>query len=270
MTNDDQMTRRRGISIPELKAIARTAAVDPDLLSARELAALEAASDPLIDLVGHHDRLRASSPAFDDPRFLEWLSNEARAGVGAAPEALSSKQIARLAQRVIARMQGERFAVPSAGDKYRSTHTGPSGRVSELVGEARGLSRSPVLGLSVAAGAGRELWDMETDAWVELPSDLPRGRYLALTISGDSMTPMLHPDDMVLLRLGEEVLPQSIIVARVPDYGYVVKAVKRVNPIFVELESLNRAYAPLRVPREELTVLGTVILRWYGAKGMAG
>ena len=266
MIDDEMPARRSAEPVRAPDAIIRAALSDADGLSAQERAQLERWSDPLIDVVAHHDRQHAKSFAFDDPRFLEWVSLEARAGVGSTPDALTRREITALAQQVIARVQGERHGVPSAGDKYRYAHTGPAGRVSDLVEEARGLQRSPVLELSAAAGVGRELWDMETESWVELPPDMPGGRYVALMVAGDSMTPLLQPEDLVLVRLGGEIERQSIVVARLPDHGYVVKAVSRVTPILVELTSLNPEYPPLRVPRSELAVLGTVILRWQGAR----
>lgn len=265
MINDEMEARRCANPERDPAAVVRTALTDPDGLSADAQERLELWSDPLIDLVARHERLHASSPAFDDPRFLEWVSRDARAGVGAAPEALTKREIKSLARLVIARAQGTRHRVASAGDKFRYIHAGPTGRVSELVAEARGLRRSPVLGLSAAAGVGRELWDIETDTWVELPAAVPGGRYVALTVAGDSMIPLFYPADLVLVRVGGEIERQSIIVAHIPDHGYVVKAVSRVTPILVELTSLNQEYPPLRVARGELAVLGTVILRWQGA-----
>ena len=268
MINDEMEARRRANPERNSAAVVRAALSDPDGLSAEEQEHLEHWSDPLIDAVAYHERLHANSPAFDDPRFLEWVSWDARAGVGAAPEALTKREITSLARLVIARAQGTRLGVASAGDKYRYVHAGPTGRVSELVAEARGLRRSPVLGLSAAAGTGRELWDVETDTWVELPADIPGGRYVALTVAGDSMVPLFYPDDLVLVRVGGEIARQSIIVAHIPDHGYVVKAVSRVTPILIELASLNQEYPPLRVARGELAVLGTVVLRWQGAPRM--
>jgi SOS-response transcriptional repressor LexA len=60
------------------------------------------------------------------------------------------------------------------------------------------------------------------------------------------------------------VAPDTVVVARVPDHGYVVKRVGRVTRSRLELTSLNTAFAPVTVPREPGTVVGTVVMRWCG------
>ena len=76
------------------------------------------------------------------------------------------------------------------------------------------------------------------------------------------MEPLMHPGDVVLVRLGPELVPDSIVVARLPDDGYVVKRVGRVARRKVELLSLNPAFEPINAPRSAHAVLGTVVLRW--------
>ena len=76
------------------------------------------------------------------------------------------------------------------------------------------------------------------------------------------MTPLFHDGDTILVRLGPDVRRDSVIVARRPDNGYVVKRVGRVRAQVIELVSLNPAYEPIVVRRDPNTVLGTVIMRW--------
>ena len=114
----------------------------------------------------------------------------------------------------------------------------------------------------VAAGAGRELWSVECDTTIDVPEDLPRAPYLALEVTGDSMEPLLHSGDTVLVRVEERAMPRTVIVARVPDHGYVVKEVAAVTADGLELRSLNSAFPPVRVPHAAGAVLGTVLLRW--------
>ncbi|HEY0971332.1 MAG TPA: S24 family peptidase, partial [Gemmatimonadales bacterium] len=116
--------------------------------------------------------------------------------------------------------------------------------------------------LRVAAGAGRELWEQGCDRWVELPEGLPRGRYVALGVWGDSMEPLLTAGDTVLVRLGAAPAPGAVVVARLADDGYVVKQVGRVTTRTIELRSLNPAYAPVRVRRVPDAVLGAVVMAW--------
>jgi SOS-response transcriptional repressor LexA len=56
----------------------------------------------------------------------------------------------------------------------------------------------------------------------------------------------------------------TVVVARLPDHGYVVKEVCEISHEFLELRSLNPAYGPLRISRvdAEGAVLGTVLMRW--------
>ena len=147
--------------------------------------------------------------------------------------------------------------------------TRPVERAAELVlpaaaaVEAADRARcAPWLELSVAAGAGRELWDQECERWVELPPTLPRGRYIALGVTGDSMEPLLVDGDTVLVRLGAGPAPGTLVVARLADYGYVVKQVGRLTRRTIELRSLNPVHGPISTRREADTVLGTVVMIW--------
>lgn len=121
---------------------------------------------------------------------------------------------------------------------------------------------APLTALAVAAGEGRELWDEECDRWVELPTGLRRGRYVALGVAGDSMIPLLHPGDTILVRLGPDLRRGTVVVARRGDDAYVVKRVRRVREHDVELVSLNPAYEAMLIPRDDRAILGTVVMRW--------
>jgi phage repressor protein C with HTH and peptisase S24 domain len=76
------------------------------------------------------------------------------------------------------------------------------------------------------------------------------------------MLPLFHPGDVVLVKLGPVVARDTVIVARLPDDGYVVKRVGRVTRSKVELLSLNPQFAPVTVAREVGAVVGTVVMRW--------
>jgi phage repressor protein C with HTH and peptisase S24 domain len=136
------------------------------------------------------------------------------------------------------------------------------GLLTEVIDRAAASGCTPYLDLAAAAGAGRELWDAECESWIELPSDVPRGRYVALTIVGESMAPLMHPGDVVLVKLGPSIASDTVIVARRPDEGYVVKRVGKIRRTSVELLSLNPDFPALRIPRREHSIVGTVLLRW--------
>ena len=108
--------------------------------------------------------------------------------------------------------------------------------------------------------------------WVALPTaaGLPDRRYVALRVVGDSMLPLLHPEDVVLVDLDGEIAPGAIIVARGADEdgvtgSYVVKRVGVASDQTLELTSLNPNYPPLIIPRERQQLLGPVVLRWHSA-----
>jgi phage repressor protein C with HTH and peptisase S24 domain len=117
--------------------------------------------------------------------------------------------------------------------------------------------------LGVAAGVGRELWDEPCERWIELPQTLAAGqKYVALTVSGSSMEPALHAGDVVLVSVGATVRRDSIVVARRPEEGYVVKAVGRLSRRAIELRSLNPEFAAFSIPRDDALIVGTVVMRW--------
>lgn len=135
----------------------------------------------------------------------------------------------------------------------------PTALIRELEASHRAVVVSE---LAIAAGAGRELWDVECNTTVDVPDDVARGRHVALRVSGDSMEPLIQSGDLVLVRLDDRAVTGTIIVARDPEHGYVVKEVERLTVKEIELRSLNPAYPVLRVPQSAGTVLGTVVLRW--------
>ena len=265
MTHDDSneipASRRTGAQDRRPKVWG---AVDPDTLSLEQREWLEAASDPLINLVAYLERHRADAPAFDDPRFLEWYCAEQRSNHEERPdgEAMGRAETSALARRIQERLQADRLGVHRVDQPPpQRQHETPT-IASHMVELLRGSLLAPLADMSVAAGAGRALWDVECDTSVELPPHLEGGRYLALRVAGDSMTPLMHSGDVVLVKLGPEVRPDSVVVARLPDHEYVVKRVGRMTPANLELVSLNPAFPPVRVPRASNPILGTVVLRW--------
>lgn len=202
----------------------------------------------------------------EQARALDWLARDARLAQSPAERARTEAAGARFAERLLAGRATAR-AVERAG--LRCLAVAPEERVPtrvapvELAVEmARGERCAPLVELRVAAGAGRALWDQACERWVALPPGLPRGRYLALGVTGDSMLPLLAPGDTMLVRLGEGVAGGAIVVARAGDDGYVVKQVAGVTSRGLEIHSLNPAYAPLTIALGSGVVLGTVLARW--------
>lgn len=187
-------------------------------------------------------------PAWSDGRFLNWLGADTREGARHA----SRRTSAMAGEAIMARAQGRRYGVRQRGrPPLVREHSASTGR-----------GAVPVVELGIAAGVGRELWDEPAEAWVDLPNDTPAGEYVALRIVGDSMTPLMHTGDTVLVKRGPDVRRDTLIVARHPDDGYVCKRVRRVGRTSIELASLAPGRPPIVIPRDARLVVGTVMLVW--------
>ena len=127
-----------------------------------------------------------------------------------------------------------------------------------------GPGTAPLIELGVAAGTGRELLEEPCDTRVALPPGAPPGRYVALRVVGDSMRPLLHSGDVVLVALDASVLAGAVVVAQHPEHGYVVKRIGRPGVRGTPLGSLNPAYPTLTLPPGSGAVIGRVVLRWCG------
>jgi SOS-response transcriptional repressor LexA len=220
--------------------------------------------DELIRLVADRISRRPDSPDWTDAALLDALTRELRQAPPGEDD-LTEHEIAAFTERVRARIRaarekraGFRSVRERAPIRPASVPAPPLTAMAEAALEGCTAHIDP----AVAAGAGRELWDGECDQWVELPANLPTGKYLSMTVAGDSMLPLLHAGDVILVKVGPEVSAGTVIVARQPDDGYVVKRVGRFDTWEVELLSENPAYEPVRVRRERGGVLGTVMLRW--------
>ena len=189
-------------------------------------------------------------PAWSDPRFVEWVASEAREGARRSWRVGAAERRAR-GEAMMARAQARRLRVAQAGNAP----------IVDAVNIAE-LRRAPVVELGIAAGVGRELWDEPAEAWVEVPHDAPAGDYLALRIVGDSMSPLMHTGDTVLVRRGGEVQRDTVVVARHPDDGYVCKRVRRIRREAIELVSLAPGRPAIVIPRDPRLIVGTVMLVW--------
>lgn len=233
--------------------------------------------DLLMHLVGRavYQRLDPMDPA--QQRFFEWLAREARLRQSGAErrdtERAAHAFAERLRQRRAAERQSERarrLAVARSTERARLILVDGEPPYRDVdpdearppFGSAREGVPAPAWDLSVAAGVGRELWDEPPSRCIDVPNDVGDGRYVALAVAGDSMEPLMHTGDTILIRLGGDLVPDDVVVARHPDHGHVVKRVVRVGAMRIELASLNPAYAPLEIPNDAALILGTVVLRW--------
>lgn len=216
-------------------------------------------ADRLVQLLGERALADIDPESAAGARFHEWWSRQLRAGT---PRADLVGHAASFEERVRGRLAVSDHRVRTA-ERGPSFRTPPlEGTVSSMVAAARAERCAPVLDLGVAAGVGRDLWDEPCTSWLELPADVSPGQHVALTVAGDSMEPLLHAGDTILIKLDPELRRGAVVVARRPDDGYVVKRVSRVGPKVVELASLNVGYPPIRIPRRADLVLGTVLMCW--------
>ena len=227
-----------------------------------ELAGIERAKDLLVHVAADRamNQLDPLDPA--EAGFIEWYAREARATLSVGERRRLEEGADGFVYRVLARRGMERLRVREVPTEPESAPAWQEGTLAEVVAAAARVRHAPSVELSVAAGAGRELWDEPCDRWIPLPEGTPDGKYVALRVTGDSMVPLLHDGDTILVKLGEELAPDAVVVARVPDGGYVVKRVGGFAGSRVELASLNPDYPPIVIARDPSLVLGTVLLRW--------
>lgn len=210
------------------------------------------------------DRLIETGAATSE--YYDWFAREARARQTPGERADTERRAAKFARRVTAdlAMRGlsSRLRVRTRRGRGLSMPTSRELDFSTALRIAAQTRSAPVVELGAAAGGGRALWEEPVTAYLSLPEDVPSGNYVALTVSGDSMEPLMHDGDRVLVKLGSQPRKDTVIVVRLPDDGYVIKRVGRLEPDAIELVSLNPAYAPFWIARDEAPVLGQVVTRW--------
>ena len=218
--------------------------------------------DVLVQLVGQKctDDLDPNDPR--NAPFFEWYARELRERQTPAEREATEQYAASFAKRMVVRWAQRSTGVIDVPRSVPLHHAAESATIGVALDLVPHAVRAPFVDLAIAAGVGRELWDEECTEWAEVPSDVPIGRHLALRVAGDSMAPFIHTGDTVLVRLDERLQRGSVIVAKLPDDGYVVKRVGKLERHHIELLSLNAEYPAIRIPRRERTVLGTVVLRW--------
>src|SRR5205085_1938730 len=201
----------------------------------------------LAEFVGRELTRDADHSVWRDERFLTWLAAEAREE-SERDQRLSAADFRRRGEEFMARTHARRLHV-LRGDAVAVVRR-PATSVDGARPRPVRAGRVPIVELGIAAGVGRELWDEPVSSWVEMPPDMPVGEYVALRIVGDSMAPLMHTGDTVLVRVGSDVRRDTVIVARHPDDGYVCKRVSRLRRDAIELSSLDRGRPLIVIPRD--------------------
>lgn len=126
--------------------------------------------------------------------------------------------------------------------------------------QARDLVRIPHLGTT---HAGPPLWSEQVnDHYLLVPADmLPPGEadYFALTVSGDSMAPLIPEGATVIVRRQPVVSPGQVAVVYWPeDNSTHIRRVFRSQRRLV-LQAVNPKYPPIILRRPQVRILGQVV-----------
>jgi SOS-response transcriptional repressor LexA len=218
-------------------------------------------ADGLVEAVGQLLEADADSPLWRDPRFIDWLAVETRER-DRRVQRRTDRELISQGRSMLARLRARQLSVTRRMEPPCLRAPSVCGTPSDVLVPAAREHAAPVIELGVAAGIGRELWDESVDSWLEIPPDVPTGQYLALKVAGESMAPLMHTGDTVLVRLGAEVDRDTVVVARHPDDGYVCKRVGRIRGDTIELTSLETGRRPITIPRDPRFILGTVLMVW--------
>lgn len=230
--------------------------------AARKLLSDESETDFFMHLVGETERALLDPTDVRHAPYFEWLARVTRAHQTPAERDETERAASRFARRVRARIALEKSRVQSISGWPTQERQRQATRIALSVDRAARRRMAAHVERSVAAGDGREIWEETCDLFVRLPHDLPVGRYVSMPVAGDSMTPLMHAGDIILVRLCQEVHAGDVVVARCGDRGYVMKSVGVVRCDTVELVPFNPEFEPIEVPLSELAMLGSVMLRW--------
>jgi phage repressor protein C with HTH and peptisase S24 domain len=200
--------------------------------------------------------------AYQDEKFLSWLARDLRACLNTEERTQDDLDAADFARRALTGFAVRRAdkTLPRRPLRERSAPVAATIEQSLFVAGANRCAT--LLDLAVAAGQGREIWDEPCERWLELPDDISPGRYVALRVAGDSMTPVLCSREVILIQLDATPRVDDLVVARLPDQSHVVKRIASIKDGSIELASFNPDYHPIFVAREPSPVVGTVIARF--------
>lgn len=194
--------------------------------------------------------------------FHRWRAHEARVCQSIPARRHDAEHAARFAAKLVAARRAASVILPVVAE-VPIIYAIDAPRVRGTAACEHGTTRhAPCADFAVAAGTGREIWDEPTTTAVELPDCVPAGNYLALAVHGNSMRPLLHPGDTLLVKRDEEWRRGALVVAHRPEHGFVVKQVGQMTATTVELTSLNPDYPSVLIPRDGQLLIGSVVLRW--------
>lgn len=219
--------------------------------------------DELMRLVAAEIEVSTAGASMVDERLFAWIGDDLRAGLSGSERVRDEISAAAFARSASARIAARRVAKDLPQRELRHRAAPIVATASRAIIESSRERCATMLDLAVAAGAGRELWEESCEHWLELPDDIePSERFLALRVAGDSMSPVLEPRDVILIKLDASPAVDDLVVARIPDDGYVVKRVASIRGGRLELASFNPDYKPVFITRHRSSILGIVIARF--------
>ena len=218
--------------------------------------------DELMSVLGREIEQADDELAYQDERFLFWLANDLRAGLDSEQRSHDEEAATAFSRRAVESLKIRLAEKKLPRRQLRERAASVRATLAHSVPAASRERCATILDLAVAAGAGRELWDEPCDRWLELPDDVPSGRYVALRVAGDSMAPVLGQREVILIQLDATPRVDDLIVARLPDQSHVVKRVASMKGGTMELASFNPEYQSIFVARDPSPVVGTVIARF--------
>jgi phage repressor protein C with HTH and peptisase S24 domain len=222
-----------------------------------------AATDHLIDMLAEEIADQDARPLLRDERLVNWLARDLCDAQSAEMRAHNEAAATAFANRTRSRISGRRAARVLPINELKLRRASMRATVAQSIQAAAVANCAPLLELAAAAGSGRALWDEMCDEWIEVPNDTPGAKHVAIRIAGDSMLPVLHPRDVILVKLETLPVTGDLVVARLEDDGYVVKRYEKLDSGRVELTSFNPAYDPIVADQRRVAVLGTVVARFH-------
>jgi SOS-response transcriptional repressor LexA len=219
-------------------------------------------ADVLIAMAARKLAMNPANPAYHNERYVKWLVREAGLSQTISQRRETFQEAEAFARRVSQKLTTERLSERIPALEFRQKMAPVVLPVRQATSVARNHRCAPMVDMAVAAGEGRIIWDEACDRWLELPEKTPAGRYVALQVTGDSMSPLLEARDVILIKLDSVPIEDDVIVARPGDDGYVVKRVAAVHAERFELASINPDYGRISMERDMSRVVGTVIARF--------
>lgn len=225
----------------------------------------EQRDERLAHLIGRELEREVSADSSLREEYYQWLAREARENQTSAERNRTSELAHEFAKRMGSRIKSDRISRRLPLRPLRKQPAGGVYGIGTAINFASTSHCAPLLDMRVAAGSGRALWDEPCDEWIEVPLSFENGRYIGLRVAGDSMVPVLHSGDVILVKLDAVPAEDDLVVAQRSENEYVVKRVASISDRSMQLESLNPAFERFDLDRRPGSILGTVIARFQSS-----